>query len=105
MKKNEPFSLSRLKSPFLFLRFLPFGLVGTTFSKKQHAVRDERRKNEPKRRERNQRVRDYRACRSCAGENCGDKVEFKESEQAPVERTDDYQNISNNISDFHNLPS
>ena len=96
-KKN---GLPRKENPlFLFL------LLRASTLEPQNAVRDDRRKDKPKSRQRDDCVGNHRTHRSRARKNRGNEIEVEEAEKSPVQSTDDYQNIRNNISNTHNLPS
>ena len=44
-----------------------------------------------------QRVDDYRACRSCTRKDVGYEVKAEEAEKPPVQRTHDDEDIGNNV--------
>ena len=96
------------KSGLLFARKIRFPLVYllcTSTFKPKHTVRDKRRKDQPKRGKRNERIGDDRANRSRACKHLRNEIEIEKPEQAPVDRTENYQDIRDNVNHSHNLPS
>ena len=87
------------------IRFLLTYLLCASAFEPKHAVRDKRRKDEPKRRKRDNRIGDDRANRSRARKHLRNEIEIEQTEQTPVDRTDDYQNIRDNVDHSHNFPS
>lgn len=101
-------SISTTKKRTFFCKKIRFSLVhllcASAFEPK-HAVRDKRRKDQPKRGKRNDRIGDDRAHRSRARKYLRNEIKIEQPEQTPVDRTDDYQNIRDNVDHSHNLPS
>ena len=101
-------NIPKEKSGLLFARKIRFPLIyllcASAFEPK-HAVRDERRKNQPKRCKSDNRIGDDRAHRSRTCKHLRNEIEIEKPEKPPVDRTDDYQDIRDNVNHSHNLPS
>ena len=87
------------------IRFLLTYLLCASAFEPKHAVRDKRRKNQPKSRKRDNRIGDDRTSRSRARKHLRNEIEIEQTEQTPVDCTDDYQNIRDNVDNSHNFPS
>ena len=95
------------KNELLRKEKLIFSLVcsRTSVAQPKYAIGNKGRQDQPKRRSRNNAVRDNRASRSRTREYRGHKVEIEQAVQAPVHSPDNHKNIRNYVDNSHSFPS